>query len=155
MQMNIANISFPVTRIAMIFIGFILKIKDSHWVSISNVCGRDLWNLVDDPSANNSDEVVPLLESLASEFAHALVPQRILLTVTSGEKFEALAKRYLHRGLKRNIPSLFVDVKPLYKDHFKRDTIQRIVEDYRTTLESKGTTKSDGTSVPTAADVTW
>jgi peptide alpha-N-acetyltransferase len=88
--------------------------------------------------------MVPLIENLASEFSHASAPQRILLTVTSGEKFEGLAKRYIHRGLKRNIPSLFADLKPLYKDEFKRDLIHKIVEEYRAKLESNEHVKSDG-----------
>lgn len=88
--------------------------------------------------------MIPLIENLASEFSHALAPQRILLTLTSGEKFETLAKRYIHRGLKRNIPSLFSDLKPLYRDELKRQTIHKIVEDYRANLESSENAKSDG-----------
>jgi N-alpha-acetyltransferase 15/16, NatA auxiliary subunit len=90
------------------------------------------------------EKTVSDLEEFAREFPRALVPQRILLTITNGEKFETLIKKYLHRGLKKNIPSLFVDIKPLYKDDAKRERIQSIVEDYRVELEAKKVSNPDG-----------
>lgn len=93
------------------------------------------------------EKTVSTLEGFAKDFPRALVPQRILLTVTTGEKFETLIKKYLHRGLKKNIPSLFVDIKPLYKDDAKRERIQSIVEDYRVELEAKKASNADGKHV--------
>jgi N-alpha-acetyltransferase 15/16, NatA auxiliary subunit len=93
------------------------------------------------------EKTVSDLEEFARDFPRALVPQRILLTITTGEKFEALIKKYLHRGLKKNIPSLFVDIKPLYQDDTKRERIQSIVEEYRVELEAKKTSNPDGKHV--------
>ena len=46
-----------------------------------------------------------------------------------GEKFKELVKPYVKRTLQKGIPSLFSDVKNLYDDPFKLETIQTIVED--------------------------
>jgi N-alpha-acetyltransferase 15/16, NatA auxiliary subunit len=101
-----------------------------------------------DIKGDSLEKTVSDLEAFAKEFPRALVPQRILLTITTGEKFDALIKKYLHRGLKKNIPSLFVDIKPLYKDDAKRERIQYIVEDYRVELEAKKASNADGERVP-------
>jgi N-alpha-acetyltransferase 15/16, NatA auxiliary subunit len=104
----------------------------------------DAYFLADDPSSEDAEKIRSELEVFATEFPRALVPQRILLTVTRGEQFERLIKKYIHRALKRNLPSLFVDLKPLYKDQDKRQVIQSIVEDYKTELEAAKGSDTDG-----------
>jgi N-alpha-acetyltransferase 15/16, NatA auxiliary subunit len=51
------------------------------------------------------------------------------------EGFRSLVNAYLYRGLKKGIPSLFVDVKPLYQDAQKRAIIEELVDGYRQSLE--------------------
>lgn len=51
------------------------------------------------------------------------------------EDFRPLANAYLYRGLQKGIPSLFVDVKPLYQDTQKRAIIEELVDGYRRSLE--------------------
>lgn len=53
----------------------------------------------------------------------------------AAEGFRPLANAYLLRGLKKGIPSLFVDLKPLYQDTQKRTIIEELVDGYRRTLE--------------------
>jgi hypothetical protein len=90
------------------------------------------------------ESTVKELQDFAAKYPRALVPQRILLTITNGDQFRDLVERYIHRGLKKNIPSLFVDLKPLYQDHSKRDVIRSIVEDFKSQLESQDTPSKDG-----------
>jgi len=58
-----------------------------------------------------------------------------LLFGISVEDFRPLANAYLLRGLKKGIPSLFVDLKPLYQDTQKRAIIEELVDGYRRSLE--------------------
>lgn len=75
----------------------------------------------------------------------AATPKRLLLVVTqgqffpsswklspesdqTGEQFVDQAKAYIYAGLRRGVPSLFVDIKSLYVDTAKRDAIESIVE---------------------------
>jgi N-alpha-acetyltransferase 15/16, NatA auxiliary subunit len=53
----------------------------------------------------------------------------------SAEDFQPLASAYILRGLKKGIPSLFVDLKPLCHDAQKRAIIEELVDGYRRTLE--------------------
>lgn len=59
-----------------------------------------------------------------------LLPLRILV-----DNFKPLANVYLLQGLNKGIPSLFVDLKPLYHDIQKRAIIEELVEGYRQVLE--------------------
>jgi N-alpha-acetyltransferase 15/16, NatA auxiliary subunit len=51
------------------------------------------------------------------------------------EGFRPLAKAYLLRGLQKGIPSLFVDLKPLYQDTQKRTILEELVDGFRRALE--------------------
>ena len=51
------------------------------------------------------------------------------------ENFRPLADVYLCRALKKGIPSLFVDLKPLYQDTQKRAIVEELVDSYRRSLE--------------------
>lgn len=57
-----------------------------------------------------------------------------------------LVDSYLFAGLHKGIPSLFADLKSLYSDHHKQESIQSVVEALRTRLASedpKPTTESE------------
>ncbi|KAG8813414.1 hypothetical protein FRC17_001586 [Serendipita sp. 399] len=102
-----------------------------------------------DTSSASIDKLTSQLEEFSSQYPHALAPRRILLTITSGDVFEKLVRQYILRGLKKNIPSLFADLKPLYKDESKRSVIQSIVEQYQDELEAATSKKSDDESPTT------
>lgn len=50
----------------------------------------------------------------------------------TGDEFQELAEPYLLAGLHKGIPSLFADVKALYEDPLKLETIASIVDNHRT-----------------------
>ncbi|KAG8856490.1 hypothetical protein FRB91_000771 [Serendipita sp. 411] len=104
---------------------------------------------LDDSSPESINTLTSELELFANQFPHALVPRRLPLTITSGELFQTLVKQYILRGLKKNIPSLFADLKPLYGDDTKRSVIQSIVEQYRDELEAESGTKDEDDSPTT------
>lgn len=58
----------------------------------------------------------------------SVLGERVALDIAEGDAFIERAKPYIERGLKKGIPSLFVDLKPLYTSPAKRQTIQTIVE---------------------------
>jgi peptide alpha-N-acetyltransferase len=49
--------------------------------------------------------------------------------VTAGQEFTELIKPYLTNALTKGIPSLFADLKSLYKDSTKRQVIEDTVEE--------------------------
>ncbi|KAJ2918957.1 hypothetical protein MD484_g1411, partial [Candolleomyces efflorescens] len=80
-----------------------------------------------DLSAPNPS-ALSVVTSLSTEFPRAAAPKRLALTLSSGEEFKALAEPYITTGLSKGIPSLFSDLKSLYRDAEKRDVIEEIAE---------------------------
>lgn len=62
-------------------------------------------------------------------------------------------KPYLERALEKGIPSLFSDVKNLYTDPFKLQTIQDIIEDIRSRVSPQDRTHPSTSPDPT--DYLW
>ncbi|KAH9990949.1 NMDA receptor-regulated protein 1-domain-containing protein [Russula compacta] len=84
---------------------------------------------------SNRASTLRLLQDLSMQNPRTVTPKRLELIVASAEGFRPLANAYLLRGLKKGIPSLFVDLKPLYQDTQKRTIIEELVDGYRRTLE--------------------
>ena len=57
-------------------------------------------------------------------------PRRIPLDFLEGWDFRETADSYIQRMLRKGVPSLFANVKTLYSNPVKRDTIQELVEGY-------------------------
>lgn len=57
--------------------------------------------------------------------------RRMALEVASGDEFRAAAQTYIEQALVKNIPSLFSDLKSLYRDGEKQAAIEDIVEQFR------------------------
>jgi hypothetical protein len=66
-----------------------------------------------------------------------------------GETFRKLARDYLIAGLEKGVPSLFVDVKGLYRDASKMAAVGEIVEELVVDLE-KEKLHDDGMSLEIA-----
>ncbi|CAE6457624.1 unnamed protein product [Rhizoctonia solani] len=84
----------------------------------------DLGNLTDEsrPAALAS------LKKLVTQYPGATAPKRLSLDVALGDEFKSLVEPYIWTGLQRGIPSLFVDIKSLYKNDEKRAAVEEIVE---------------------------
>lgn len=81
---------------------------------------------VDDPS--NAEECTKILKQLAPELPKATAPRRLALNSATNDEFHVLAKEYIYTALKKGIPSLFSDLKSLYKDPSKKQAIESILE---------------------------
>lgn len=82
-------------------------------------------SILDQPSS----ESLQLLRQMSSEVPRARAPLRLALNIAAGDEFKELVKPYVLSSLQKGIPSLFPDLKALYKDEFKRQTIEDIVEE--------------------------
>lgn len=90
---------------------------------------------------------VSSLKSLFSEYAEknsrGNAARRIPLDLFEGEDFREAADKYLQHLLHKGVPSTFANVKALYSDPSKRDTILDLVEGY---LISTQTDQINGSS---------
>ena len=83
-----------------------------------------------DLDKSNTEELKKLYFEYAEKNARGDAPRRIPLDFLQGEAFRETVDQYLQRMLKKGVPSTFVNLKALYADDTKRDTIQELVEGY-------------------------
>ncbi|KAI9792611.1 MAG: hypothetical protein M1833_001064 [Piccolia ochrophora] len=86
------------------------------------------WSLGLGESDENS--VLRVYEEIAEKNARGDAPRRIPLSILQGDKFRQVADSYLRRMLVKGVPSTFANVKALYSDTTKRDTVRELVEGY-------------------------
>lgn len=73
------------------------------------------------------------------QFPRAQAPQRLPLNIATGEKFLSLLEPYLKKALRKGVPPLFVDLRPLYKDPEKIKAIEELCSGYLQNLKESGT----------------
>ena len=71
-------------------------------------------------------KAIEILEEFITRLPRATAPRRLQLKLSSGDQFRELLQPYLLRGLEKGIPSLFADLKALYDDPDKRNTIEEV-----------------------------
>ncbi|KAJ9266216.1 hypothetical protein DTO021C3_5763 [Paecilomyces variotii] len=93
----------------------------------------------------------------ADKYPRGDAPRRMPLDFLEGDDFKTAADAYLQRMLRRGVPSLFANIKTLYTNTAKRDTVQELVEGYaagKVESQSNGSTenqvKIDGTDFKSA-----
>ncbi|KAF9652586.1 N-terminal acetyltransferase A, auxiliary subunit [Thelephora ganbajun] len=84
---------------------------------------------LDTMSEEARQETVRILRTFSEQPPKATVPRRLALEYSKGDEFKELVEPYLFSGLSKGIPSLFVDLKDLYKDQDKQRVIEELVED--------------------------
>lgn len=72
-----------------------------------------------------------------------------------GDRFKELVEPYLFSGLNKGIPSLFADIKALYKDLQKQQMIEGVVEALREKLAPMVTNSADLTSAEPPTTYLW
>ncbi|KZT00643.1 NMDA receptor-regulated protein 1a [Laetiporus sulphureus 93-53] len=82
-------------------------------------------------SDENREAALQCLEDFSTQLPRAAAPRRLALSIAVGDKFNELIEPYLMSGLEKGIPSLFADVKALYRDLSKQQAIETIVEAFR------------------------
>jgi len=90
--------------------------------------------------ATKSDESVEkqlaLYDEYKAKFPKAQSPQRLQLDVAQGDTFKSLLDAYMQKSMRKGIPPLFVDLKPLYSDPSKVKIIEELILSYEKNLTS-------------------
>ncbi|KAL6236194.1 hypothetical protein BDW75DRAFT_207256 [Aspergillus navahoensis] len=81
-------------------------------------------------SSDDHKALKALYDSWAEKYPRGDAPRRIPLDFLEGDDFKQAADAYLQRMLKKGVPSLFANIKLLYTNPSKRDTVQELVEGY-------------------------
>ncbi|XP_012285201.1 N-alpha-acetyltransferase 15, NatA auxiliary subunit [Orussus abietinus] len=87
---------------------------------------------------STQEETLRMLQRYEELFPRALAPRRLQLNYAIGEQFKTLVDRYLRRGLHKGVPPLFVNLRSLYTDQEKVDTVQSLLLEYKDALKAHG-----------------
>jgi tetratricopeptide (TPR) repeat protein len=91
----------------------------------------------------NRQQALTFLREFSSQIPRARAPRWLALAIATGDEFRELAKTYLISALSKGIPSLFADIKPLYKDTQKLQIVEGIVEEYKKSLVADAPSSSE------------
>lgn len=74
------------------------------------------------------------------------------VNITLGDKFNAFAREFLQHGIRKGIPSLFINIKFLYDDSEKVQAIENAVLEFKDSLSScnKFSQSDETEELPTA-----
>ncbi|CAL1708693.1 unnamed protein product [Somion occarium] len=106
--------------------------------------GLDLFQVTEE----TRDKALQILREFSTQLPRAAAPRRLALGVATGDEFKQLAEAYLISALEKGIPSLFTDIKALYKEPSKQESIQGIVESHRERLSSPSPPSPSSESEP-------
>lgn len=95
-----------------------------------------------DPASH--DKLAAMYQFYADKNERADAPRRVPLDFLQGDAFREAADKYLRRVFKKGIPSTFANVKTLYTQPGKLDTIQSLVHGYESESGANGTAESNG-----------
>ena len=90
----------------------------------------------------DSEALKPLYDEYAAKNPRGDTARRVPLDFLQDDEFRKAADQYLQSMLRKGVPSTFVNVKALYADSGKRETIQSLVESY---LDNAPTPLTNGT----------
>ena len=93
---------------------------------------------LDADRAEDSERLLSLYQSLQLQFPLSSLCRRLPLDFTRGPVFRSLLEPYMAAAIRRAIPSLFVDLRPLYRDETKAAVVQAVVQAFLDSLRSTG-----------------
>ncbi|KAI7192308.1 N-terminal acetyltransferase A, auxiliary subunit [Hortaea werneckii] len=85
---------------------------------------------LDRSKKEDAEKLGQMYHSLAEQSDRIDAARRIPLDFKEGDEFRQHADKYLRRMFKKGVPSTFANVKQLYADPAKKETIQQLVEGY-------------------------
>ncbi|KAI0938433.1 hypothetical protein AcW1_001835 [Taiwanofungus camphoratus] len=103
----------------------------------------------------NREQAIQCLVDFSNQIPRAGAPRRLALDLALGDRFKELVEPYLFSGLNKGIPSLFADIKALYKDLQKQQMIEGVVEALREKLAPMVTNSADLTSAEPPTTYLW
>lgn len=98
----------------------------------------------------STDRLLALFAELSTLDKYSAAARRRPLDVTHGAQFNALVDDYMRVKLRKGVPSLFVDLLPLYNDETKVLQIQTLCEQYVNQL--RAVQKFDSQQTETESD---
>jgi len=93
--------------------------------------------------AVTESDKLKIYDEYHEKFPRAQAPKRLPLNFLSGEEFEQRLYKYITNAIRKGIPPLFVDLKPLYSDPVKATVLTNMVTGFMENLLKQGSFDSD------------
>ncbi|KAJ3659247.1 hypothetical protein Zmor_010948 [Zophobas morio] len=94
--------------------------------------------LIDAKNLAKPEDIVNFYLECSEKFARAMPPRRLPLNYAVGEQFKVLVDKYMRKALSKGVPPLFVDLRSLYTDKSKVETIENLMLQYADALKKVG-----------------
>lgn len=95
-------------------------------------------NMGEDVPSDVLPKMLVLLDGFAMSYPKASVPRRMALEAVKGDEFQSRLKPYMRAALEKGIPSLFSDLKGLYRDQGKQKIAESLALEFKSEYEAKG-----------------
>ncbi|GBG90818.1 hypothetical protein CBR_g51323 [Chara braunii] len=89
-------------------------------------------------SEGNTAKLMVLYEELREKYPRSAAAKRIPLDFLQGEVFAEALDRYVRPFLRKGVPSLFSDLRPLYNQPGKAEIMERVFTRLETSLRASG-----------------
>ncbi|KAF9941414.1 N-alpha-acetyltransferase 15, NatA auxiliary subunit [Modicella reniformis] len=109
----------------------------------------------DQLTAEEQGKVLELFEQFQAENPRSNAVKRLPLRYATGEVFVRIADEYLRSMLSKGLPSLFVNIKSLYKDSDKEKAVEELVLGYAASLDKSNSFDHSGSSVEPPTALLW
>ena len=95
-------------------------------------------------SLETETERLGLYEEYQTKYPRAMAPKRLPLNFLTGENFDTHLYKYVTSALRKGVPPLFVDLKPLYSNPEKQSQIEKMFDKLLTNLTEKSSFDDEG-----------
>ena len=100
--------------------------------------------LAEATGATTVEAKLALYKELGEKYPKAQSPQRLSLEIAEGQAFKDLLEAYMKKALRKGIPPLFVDLRPLYTNEAKVKIIQELCQGYYANLKGQRSFEANG-----------
>lgn len=94
--------------------------------------------MIEAKKLTKSEDIVRFYAECGNKFPRAMPAKRLPLNYAIGDQFRCLTDNYMRRSLSKGVPPLFVDLRSLYGDKSKIETIESLLLGYVEALKKTG-----------------
>lgn len=105
--------------------------------------------------AVSEEDKLKIYDEYHEKFPRAQAPKRLPLNFTTGEEFEKRLRNYFITAVRKGVPPLFVDLRPLYKDPVRGSVLENMALRFMENLLKHGSFDDDGATKEVPTCLLW
>lgn len=105
--------------------------------------------------AKTIDERMAIYMEYQEKYPRAQAPKKLPLFFLTGARFESKLTNYMKAALRKGVPPLFVELRPLYSDPDKFKMIDKIVNSFLVNLQNVSSFEESGSPKESPTTLLW